>query len=142
MLNITIKGQQDVQRTLAQLTSALQVRDILDESGAVLLGRIRRRFLAQQSPDGQSWIPSAASRKRASRGKGGGTLYDTGRLFQSIQLYAEGENSRAIGTNVPYAPIHNFGLGNQLQRTFLGFNDEDATIVEKLLLKRVKEAMK
>ena len=141
MLNITIKGQQDVQRTLAQLTSALAVRDILDESGALLLGRIRRRFLAQQNPDGQSWVPSAASRKRAS-GRGGGTLSDPGRLFQSIQLYAEGENSRAIGTNVPYAAIHNFGLGNQLQRQFLGFGDEDATLVEKLLLKRVKEAMK
>lgn len=138
MLNITIKGQDELERKLTLLTDALDTRAILDEAGAVLFQRIKRRFLDQEDPDGIAWIPSAASRKRS----GGGTLYDTGRLFQSLQLYADGENSRAIGTNVPYAPIHNFGNSRLPRRQFLGFGDEDATVVERLIIKRITEALK
>lgn len=138
MLKITVQGQAGLERTLSDLGKALVVRDILDEASAVLLGRIRQRFLDETDPDGVAWIPSRASRLRA----GGGTLFDTGRLFHSIQLFSEGENSRAIGTNVPYAPRHQFGGGNLPQRQFLGFSDEDATVVEKLIIKRVQEALK
>ena len=138
MLNITIKGQEALEKKLDLLTDALDTRTILDEAGAVLFQRIRKRFLDQEDPDGQAWIPSKASLKRA----GGGTLYDTGRLFHSIQLYADGENSRAIGTNVPYGKYHNFGLGHMPRRQFLGFGDEDATVVERLIIKRIAEALK
>lgn len=138
MLNITIKGQEALEKKLDLLASALDTREILDEASAVLFQRIRRRFLDQEDPDGNAWIPSKASRKRS----GGGTLYDTGRLFHSLQLYADGENSRAIGTNVPYGPIHNFGLGRMPRRQFLGFGDEDATVVERLIIKRITEALK
>jgi phage gpG-like protein len=64
------------------------------------------------------------------------------KLFHGLQLYADGENSRAIGTNVPYGPIHNFGLGHMPRRQFLGFGDEDATVVERLIIKRITEALK
>lgn len=138
MLNISIQGQEALERKLNLLTDALDTRTILDEAGAILFQRIRKRFLDQEDPDGQAWIPSKASRKRS----GGGTLYDTGRLFRSLQLYADGENTRAIGTNVPYAPIHNFGQGRMPRRMFLGFGDEDATVVERLIIKRVTEALK
>lgn len=138
MLKISIQGQEELERKLTLLTGALDTVAILDEAGAVLFQRIKRRFLDQEDPDGQAWIPSKASRKRS----GGGTLYDTGRLFHSIQLYADGENSRAIGTNVPYAGYHNFGTSRLPRRQFLGFGDEDATVVERLIIKRVTEALK
>lgn len=138
MLSISIQGQEALERKLNLLTDALDTRAILDEAGAILFQRIRKRFLDQEDPDGIAWVPSAASRKRS----GGGTLYDTGRLFRSLQLYADGENTRAIGTNVPYAPIHNFGQGRMPRRQFLGFGDEDATVVERLIIKRVTEALK
>lgn len=139
MLSISIKGQEALERKLDLLTDALDTRAILDEAGAVLFQRIKRRFLDQEDPDGQAWIPSKASRKRS----GGGTLYDTGRLFHSLQLYSTGENSRAIGTNVPYGKYHNEGSPPRLpRRQFLGFGDEDATVVERLIIKRITEALK
>jgi phage virion morphogenesis protein len=137
MLRITVQGQAGLERTLNDLSKALVVRDILDEASAVLLGRIRQRFLDETDPDGVAWIPSRASRLRA----GGGTLFDTGRLFHSIQLFSVDEESRAIGTNVPYAPFHQFGTRTLPRRQFLGFSDEDATIVEGLIIKRVQEAL-
>ena len=135
-LSIDIRGPAELEATLDSLSSALKVRDILDESAAVLLNRIRDRFLDETDPDGNRWIPSRASMMRS----GGGTLFDTGRLFHSIQLYADGEDSRAIGTDVPYGVFHQFGTARLPKRQFLGFNDEDATVVEQLIIKRVLEA--
>lgn len=137
ILNVTIRGQTELDRKLRRLADSLDTRGILDESGAVLFQRIRKRFLDQKDPDGQTWIPSRASLRRS----GGGTLYDTGRLFRSIQLYASSGNTRAIGTNVPYASIHNFGTSRLPRRQFLGFGDEDATVVERLIIKRITEAL-
>lgn len=138
MLNIVVRGQEALERTLSDLNKALVVRDILDESTAVLLSRIRQRFLAEEDPDGVPWIPSRASQLRS----GGGTLFDTGRLFHSIQLYAVDAESRAIGTDVFYGRFHQFGTVKLPQRQFLGFSDEDATVVEGLIIKRVREALK
>lgn len=139
-LKIDIQGQPRLESVLQSLTSALDVTEILDESAAILLNRIRTNFLVQTSPDGQKWVESGAAKDRAAKGRGGGTLYNTGRMYQSIQLYAPGTNTRSIGTDVPYAGIHNNGVG-QIQREFLGFGEDDADLVQKLIIKRITEAI-
>ena len=137
MIRITVSGQAEQALVLSKLAGALAVEPILDESSAVLLNRIRQRFLEAKDTQGTPWPVSAASRRRT----GGKTLYDTGKLFHSIQLASAGANSRFIGTDVEYGPHHQFGTETLPKREFLGFSDEDATVVENLIIKRVIDAI-
>lgn len=117
---------------------ALQLAGMLDEVTAALLARIRERFLRQVDPDNVPWVPSFAAIRRALHGRGGGTLFDTGRLFHSIQAYLVDENTRAIGTDVPYASKHQNGEDGMVRRVFLGFGDEDRGVAETIMLDRFK----
>lgn len=132
--------KEEVDDLLKKVEEATDRTKILDEAGAFLLNRIRTRFLAEEDPDNKKWIPSRAAIRRRARG-GTGTLFDTGRLFRSIQLSANGPNERQIGTDVPYAWRHQYGGRRNPQRKFLGFNQEDAELIEKLVIKRVKKAL-
>jgi phage gpG-like protein len=120
---------------------------ILDEGAAVIYNRMRARFLTETDPMGVKWPPSRAAIRRANSGRGGGTLFDTGRLFRSIQLYAESATTRAIGTNVtspkgyPYAEKHQWGIGFP-QRMFLGFAQEDLDIMSKVIINRLARGLR
>jgi phage gpG-like protein len=141
MLEVTVRGIAELEIALTNLSGALDTTKILDEAGALLFNRIRTRFLAQVDPDGGLWPESAAARKRALTKRGGGTLFDTGKLFYSLQLSKTGVNERSIGTDVPYAPYHNLGLGRQERRVFLGFGVADGSMVTALISKRIREAL-
>lgn len=56
-------------------------------------------FKNQRSPDGQAWKKNR---------RGGQTLARTGILKRSFTTYTYG-NTAAVGTNVPYARIHQYG---------------------------------
>jgi phage virion morphogenesis protein len=109
---------------------------LLDEAGSFLLNRIRTRYLRETDPTGTPWVPSKAAIERRKRG-GTGTLFDTGKLFHSIQL-AKLDNERIIGTDVEYGPVHQYGDPEQgiVQRMFLGFADPDDTDILAELLNR------
>lgn len=134
---ITVTGYEGVKAKLAAVVGAIDVEGILDEITAALLARTRVRFLQQVDPDGVPWVPSFASIRRARAGRGGGTLFDTGRLFHSIQAFMIDENTRSIGTDVEYAPKHQFGLDGMLKRVFLGFGQDDYTIAQKITQNRI-----
>lgn len=136
MIKVDLGGLNDVQNSLNSLEKALDTTAILDEAGALLFARTRQRFLKQVEPDGTPWVESYGAKHRRAIGRGGGTLYDTGHLFRSIQLYTVGGNTRAIGTNVPYAIDHQYGIG-LVRRKFLGFSDEDLSLVTKLIVARI-----
>lgn len=143
MLKVTVVGQAGLELTLKKLVGAADVNQILDEASAILLSRIRRHFLEEVDPDGNSWTVSKAALKRANSGRGGGTLFDTGRLFHSIQLAGGDANSRYIGTDVPYGIYHQLGSGiGNIARVFLGFGDEDAAVATQLVIKRFENALK
>jgi len=141
MIEIKVSGIPRIEAVLSALTTKLAPRDLLDESSAVLLNHIRDRFLRGIDPDGTEWPVSKAAMSRAASGRGGGTLYDTGKLFHSIQLFQHGENERGIGTDVPYGIKHNLGLEGMPRRTFLGFSGEDVQTVQEIIERRVMEAM-
>lgn len=118
------------------------IEEGVSEAGALILNRIRKRFLAQESPDGVPWEPSFAAFRRSFTGRGGGTLFDTGTLFQSIQLFSISPLEKAIATDVPYAPQHQYGTGKLPVREFLGFSDDDFLLAQAVLLKKINEAFK
>lgn len=147
LLTVTVTGQPALEKSIAGLTDALDTTKILDEGAAVIYNRMRARFLMEQAPDGTKWPPSQAALRRARSGRGGGTLFDTGKLFRSIQLYAESATSRSIGTNVssttgfPYAEKHQFGIGFP-QRQFLGFANEDLDLMTQVIIRRIADGLK
>lgn len=114
---------------------------ILDTVGPVLLNRIRTRYLAETDPDGVPWVKSYAAIARAASGQGGGTLFNTGTLFHSIQYAKNAENNRTFGTDVTYAEKHQFGdpATHTLRRMFLGFSTADLGLVNLVAQNKVKE---
>lgn len=140
MLKLEVEGLEEVASQFKAIEDALNPTGILDEAVAILLSRIKRRFLQELFPDGvNKWKPSLAAQLRAAKGRGGGTLYDTGNLYNSIQEYADGPNSRLIGTDVEYAKYHQDGKGDMF-RPFLGINDEDTSLMVGLIVKRLRKA--
>lgn len=123
--------------------------DAVTEVTARMLNKTRKNFLAQKDPHGVSWEPSRAAFFRSfgiRNGKkvkaGGGTLYDTGNLFHSIQLSAENKTPlhQELGTDVPYASAHNFGVG-QVKRQFIGYSPADELYFSTLVRKKIQELL-
>lgn len=123
---------------LVELEGVNYIRDLLDETMALLLNRIRTRFLNTEAPDGSIWPVSAAAIKRNFNGK---TLFDTGTLFHSIQGYVTADNERQIGTNVFYGVFHQFGTKFLPERVFLGASDNDLSLIQGLMVRRVQAAL-
>lgn len=116
------------------------LREATTESMSLLLNRTRTRYLDQVSPDGVAWEPSYAAFLRSFNGRGGGTLFDTGNLFHSIQLYSVSPTEGAIGTDVEYSKYHQFGQGD-MHREFLGFSTGDEELALKVFFKKISEAL-
>ncbi len=139
LISITVSGQGDLQSFIRGLNEKTIVRPILDQTTAILLNRIRTRFLAESGPTGK-WVPSEASRKRSRSGRGGGTLFDTGRLFRSIQLARQTKQDRVLSTDVPYAKYQ------QPFRPFIGMNEIDVAdfedISRRLVLNRIARSIR
>ena len=132
----TYKGK--LEDRIQNLKEQVDAEAILDDVGAVLLNRMKARFLAQESPNHVPWIPSKASLHRKLIGRDGGTLFDKGDLYHSIQLFNSGPNSREIATDRPYAKYHQFGTSKLPIRKFLGFNEEDQTVADLVVKHAVK----
>lgn len=127
----------DAVKLVKQTERKVNIDAIADDMAAVILGRIRKRYLNEVDPDGVPWKPSFSAYLRRRNGRGGGTLFDTGRLFHSIQAVKRGEGIRGIQTDVGYGIDHHFGQNGQLQRRFLDTNDEDMQFITDSVIKRV-----
>lgn len=142
-IEVSAAGIADAINKMAQLEAVLDslTDPLLDEAGSFILNRIRTRYLQELAPDDTPWIPSQAAIERRKHG-GTGTLYDTGRLFHSIQLATVGP-TRVIGTDVPYGAKHQLGAPSEgiIQRMYLGFSDGDVDILSELLAKRLGDLL-
>lgn len=118
-VNAQIYGIEAIQQRLRAAAAALQnLQPMLDEIGGTIITQTQLRFQAGgPSPDGIPWKPlSAATIRSRRKGKGDTSkiqpLRDIGTLMNSI---GKGSNKRIdgnsvwIGTNVAYAPVHQFG---------------------------------
>lgn len=81
-------------------------------------------------------------RKRTARGDRGkkprALLVQSGRLRRSIRVMQANWYGIRVGTSgIPYAPVHNYGLGNMPQREFIGPSRK----LEKKLKRGIKKKM-
>jgi phage virion morphogenesis protein len=145
-VSILAEGFAAIQKRLNALELATNTEDVLDVAGAFILNQIKTRFLRQEATDGTTWEVSQAAKKRQSGGIGGGTLFDTGDLFNSIELSRGGPGVRIISTNLPYAAQHQFGLevdGFKFpKREFLGISEEDEQGVRNIIEDRIRLAIR
>lgn len=143
-ITVTIEGFESLKSILAGMPQEFQAasEDILDESAAVMLYKNRQRFLNERNPDNQPWTPSRSAIIRRSGGytyrdgkgyTGTGTLYETGNLFRSIQLFKTSTKERQIGTDVEYGP--------KLMKKwpFLGINTQDNKVIEAITKNRLSK---
>lgn len=138
-VEVKITGIDTFKDIADQISVAIDPDELFAGGSAILLNRIRTRFLDQESADGTKWLVSQAALDRKSTGSGKGTLFDTGLMFQSIQA-SKNDEGFAIGTDVPYAIYHQEGIGQET-REFLGFNNEDETIFRSFVLTKIRGAL-
>jgi len=102
--------------------------------GEYLLLATDQRFEQEVDPDGIPWKPDSPFtinfKKQNSRILK--ILQSTGRLRNSI-VYVATPSSLTMGTIVPYAPDHQFGVNGQAKRTFLGISEGDAVVVQGII---------
>lgn len=103
-LDITVDDA-EITAGLASVAARAEGRlpEVLDEIGSSLANSARHRFETGRAPSGDIWEPSA--RARAESGK---TLVDRGHLRDSV-THQVGAGEVAVGTNLAYAAIHQFG---------------------------------
>ena len=135
--------------------------EMMDSIGAVLEAGVQQRFIDAAAPDGTPWVESLRAQLGA---RGGKTLTDTGRLQASITRVVS-DSAVAVGTNVIYGAIHQFGgtivpktakalaftLANGDSvvtqkvtlpaRPYLGVSDEDRAGIADVVTRHLREAL-
>lgn len=139
-VRVNAVGFGEIAAKLNDLKLATDTEETLDIAGAFLLNQIKTRFLNQEATDGSIWPESKGSIFRKKKGRDGGTLFESGRLFESITLGRDGPGRRVIFTDVPYAAKHQFGLDGNPVREFLGISVDDETGVRNIIEARIKAA--
>jgi phage virion morphogenesis protein len=110
--NVDVDGSESA---IARLDAALaSPTPLLRELGEYLLASTKDRFKAQAAPDGTPWqalSPRYLARKRRNKDK---ILTLRGFLRSQMAYQLEGADTVAVGSNLAYAAIHQFG--GEIQR--------------------------
>lgn len=143
MIEIRVRalGAQELSTYMANLPALLEkTADVaLQEASAAILNKLRLSYRQETTPSGVKWPPSRAGLRHKARGTGQ-TMFDTGDLWRSIQLYKTKERERLIGTDVPYATKHQ-GPNAIVERTFLEITQAHLDMAKKIFEHRLKVAL-
>lgn len=100
----------------------------------------RRIKTTKVGPDGSPWSPWKNSTLRARIRRGtvaGGILYETGRLWRSIQGRLVNTTIR-ISANAPYARYLQHGTFKMAARPFLGWSTQRIREIKAFIAKEIK----
>lgn len=98
---------EELESKLNQWTKSLQNKEpLLKQIGNHIQNTSELSFERQKSPFGNAWKPN--SKVTLQNKRGNKILIKSGSLSHSIH-YQTSNNSVSIGTNIKYAPIHQFG---------------------------------
>ena len=119
-------GMDTALRKLKQLAErGNDITPVLDELGEDEVTRVMLRFENSEAPDGSIWEDLKV--------RDGKPLMDTGCLYQSVVAHVAND-SLQVGTNVSYAPYHQFGTQHIPARPFLGVSDDLLASLQEITL--------
>jgi phage virion morphogenesis protein len=99
--DLVIDNRQALDALAALRKRGENLRPLMTGIGASLADEIRGSFKSGADPYGNKWKPLKT--------RAGQPLLDTGRLRNSINYNVTKKDEVVIGTNVFYAPVHQFG---------------------------------
>ena len=150
-----VEGLVDVGRVLGRL-SQLDLVELQDVAGGLLVSSAQRRIQEEKtSPEGvawPAWSPAYAATRipgvhsllvGGHRPAGEGVRSEGGHLQGSIEHHFAGDVV-LIGSNLPYAAVHQFGSddgGNIPARPYLGISADDRAAIEAMALDLFGEAV-
>jgi phage gpG-like protein len=113
-MKMKIKGLDQANRILGRMASrSLDLRPALDAIGRVIVDSIQTNFEVGGRPPWKPLKPSTIARKKRHPDK---ILIETERLKDSITHEVTSPTTVVVGTNVVYAPVHQFGFKGQVEQ--------------------------
>jgi len=146
---IKYEGLDKLNKGLNKLVKQLtQPRATFKKISIVMFKDVMEHFNREEGPSGK-WLkflnPKTGQRQDIRPyGRGGNKLLqDTGRLKNSIISISTNEGAE-VGTNVVYAPTHQFGNKNRNipQRMFLWLSEKAETEIIKVFMKDLEMSIK
>lgn len=144
-IEIEVEGLEETQRALFELSQGFDRTSLMEAVGKAGVEMIRRRLREEKtSPSGKRWPDNL---------DGTELMIRSGGLYNSI-YYEVDDESATIGTDWPYASIHNYGAtirsANLMkfyssgrwwsvyqvsipQREFMGWSDDNIRELEKVV---------
>ena len=106
---IKVEIKDEVTKKLNELTSKINdIKPLLNQIGYTLIEQVEENF-ENESFFGEKWTPLTTTTKRQKEKKGyKKILQNRGTLAESIDFTIQ-NNKLILGTNIKYAPIHQFG---------------------------------
>ena len=91
-------------------------------------------FEKEVDSSGKKWMPLSEETLKKRKGGGGGAkiLQDNRILFNSITHFSD-KYFAGVGTNMEYAPPHQYGYKNIPQREFLYLTDKENQVLIRML---------
>jgi phage gpG-like protein len=104
-----VRGLKETFQIFDKLTTA--TKTLPSQAAILAVNFSKERFVEQSWKDSskERWKPRKSNNKRSKRRRNGAILVDTVRLKRSIRKIQVGNDYAIIGTDVPYAQIHNEG---------------------------------
>jgi phage virion morphogenesis protein len=126
-VEIRVEGGAAVAQRLKAVAAKLSApADLYGEIGDALVVSTQNRFETGNTPEGSPWPASIRAMLT-----GGRTLRDSGRLANSMTREADGSGV-AIGTNVIYAAVHQFGAVIRAKnKKYLAFKIGGKTVLKQ-----------
>lgn len=123
---ITYRINADIEKLMANEARDLDeaVSNFYANAAIIAHNRVSQLFEQDSGPDGP-WKPLKKGRRRG----GSKILQDTGRLKGSIVPFS-GRDYAGVGTDLDYAPYHNYGTKHIPQREFMWL---DGTAEERIM---------
>ena len=129
MANVAITVEdKELNERLSKIVSQLKNKIPFHKQALIFMRQDVLKHFDQKKGSNGSWPPVSQKYALIKSKKGrdpGNVLQFSARLKQSISEIGQAtEDEASIGTNLPYAPTHQFGRGNIPQREFLWLSSD------------------
>ena len=136
-VSVKIKGLKKVNESLDRLKRFLKKPEPFYKNASTLMKKdVLQHFRDEKGDDNTKWKRSLRAIREHGR-----TLQNIGDLKRSIQKTSDFFAS-VIGTNLGYAPSHNYGLKGMPERRFLWLSKSAGEKIRSLMIKHIGKQLK